>query len=100
MEHTLIITEKPSVAMNVCAALGIEDKENHKGYIEDGNWIVSWCFGYLIELAEPSAYGEQYKKWTYETLPIIPISWKHKVKEESAEQFDVLNALMNRDDVT
>ncbi len=100
MEHTLIITEKPSVAMNICAALGIEDKDNHKGYIEDGEWIVSWCFGHLIELAKPVAYGEQYKKWSYESLPIIPLSWKHEVKEESAEQFDVLNTLMNRDDVT
>ena len=96
----LIITEKPSVAMNICAALNIEDKKNHKGYIESGDKIASWCFGHLIELAKPEAYGEQYKKWSVETLPIFPTEWKYEIKEESSEQFEILKTLMNRDDVT
>ena len=82
----LIITEKPSVAMNICAALNIEDKGNHKGYIESRDKIVSWCFGHLIELAKPEAYGEQYRKWSVETLPIFPTECKYEIKEESAEQ--------------
>ena len=72
----LIITEKPSVAANICEALGIKDSGYNRGYIEDDNYVVSWCFGHLIELAEPSAYGEQYRKWNYETLPIMPNVWK------------------------
>ena len=96
----LIITEKPSVAMNICAALGIKDNGNHNGYVEDGDRIVSWCFGHLIELAKPSTYGEQYKKWSYDCLPIIPENWKYEVREDTGEQFEVLKALMLRDDVT
>ena len=95
----LIITEKPSVAANIYKALGIKDTGNNKGYIEDENYVVSWCFGHLIELAEPSAYGEKYSKWNYETLPIIPDVWKHNVKEDTREQFELLKTLLNRDDI-
>ena len=95
----LIITEKPSVAMNICTALGIEDNGNNKGFIENDERILSWCFGHLIELAEPSSYGEQYKKWSIEALPIFPDHWNYEIKEESAEQFEILKTLMNRDDV-
>lgn len=97
---TLIITEKPSVAMNICTALGITDNGDHRGYIEDEEWVVSWCFGHLVELAQPVAYGEQYRRWSVESLPIFPEKWKHEVKEESADQFDLLKTLMERDDVT
>ena len=96
----LIITEKPSVAKALSQALGIKDKEKHQGYIEGEDRIVSWCYGHLVELAEPAEYGEQYKKWTYESLPILPEKWKHEVKPETKEQFDILKRLMERDDVT
>ena len=96
----LIITEKPSVARALSTALDIRDKEKHQGYIEGDDRIVSWCYGHLVELAEPAEYGEQYKKWTYEGLPILPEKWKHEVKPETKEQFDILKSLMERDDVT
>ena len=96
----LIITEKPSVAKAICAALGIKDKSKHKGYIEGDERIVSWCYGHLVELAEPQAYGEQYKKWSYDSLPIMPEQWKHEVKPDTEEQFDILKKLMERNDVT
>ena len=96
---TLIITEKPSVAKNICDALRIKDEGNHKGYIENENYVVSWCFGHLIELAEPSVYGEQFKKWSYETLPIMPNVWKYEVKEGTKEQFEILKDLLNREDI-
>ena len=95
----LIITEKPSVAANICEALGIKDSGYNRGYIEDDNYVVSWCFGHLIELAEPSAYGEQYRKWNYETLPIMPNVWKYEVKEKTKDQFMVLKSLLNRGDI-
>ena len=94
----LIITEKPSVASNICDALGIKDRSTHKGYIEDDNYVVSWCFGHLIELAEPSVYGEQYRKWSYETLPVLPDTWRYEIKEDTREQFEVLKTLLNRED--
>ncbi len=97
---TLIITEKPSVAMNICAALDITSNRDHRGYIENENMIISWCVGHLIELAEPSAYGDRYRKWTYDSLPILPDDWKYEIKEDTADQFDILKELMDRDDVT
>ena len=96
----LIITEKPSVAQAICAALGVRDKGKHRGYIEGEGRIVSWCYGHLVELAEPSAYGEQYKKWSYDSLPILPEKWKYGVKPDTKEQFDILKELMERNDVT
>jgi len=96
----LIITEKPSVAQAICAALGIKDKEKHQGYIEGEDRIVSWCYGHLVELAEPSAYGEQYKKWSYDGLPILPEEWRYEVKPGTKEHFNILKELMERDDVT
>ena len=57
----LIITEKPSVAENICKALGISTGSKSKGYYEGGDRIISWCYGHLIELAEPAEYGKEYK---------------------------------------
>ena len=96
----LIITEKPSVAQAICNALGIKDKEKHKGYIEGEDRIVSWCYGHLVELAEPAAYGKQYRKWSYDALPIIPGYWKYDIKQNTKEQFEILKKLMERKDVT
>ncbi len=90
----LIITEKPSVAKAICAALGITDEEKHNGYVEGEDRIVSWCYGHLMELAEPPAYGEQYRKWSYESLPILPQEWKHEIKPDTKEQFEILKKLM------
>ena len=78
----LVIAEKPSVAASIAAALGVKEKKD--GYIEGGGYLISWCVGHLVELAEAAAYGEQYKKWSYESLccPFVtasascfPISW-------------------------
>jgi len=66
----LVIAEKPSVAGSIAAALGVKEKKD--GYIEGGGYLISWCVGHLVELAEAAAYGEQYKKWSYESLPILP----------------------------
>ncbi len=96
----LIITEKPSVAQAICTALGIKGKGKHTGHIEGEDRIISWCYGHLVELAEPVKYGEQYKKWSYDSLPIIPEKWKYEVKTGTKEQFDILKDLMERDDVT
>lgn len=95
----LIITEKPSVAENICKALGISTGSKSKGYFEGGDRIVSWCYGHLIELAEPAEYGKEYKKWNYESLPIIPEIWKYGVKADTREQFEVLKTLMESADV-
>ena len=53
----LVIAEKPSVAMSLAAVLGANEKKD--GYLEGGSYLVSWCVGHLLELAQPEAYGEQ-----------------------------------------
>ena len=91
----LVIAEKPSVARSIAEVLGATDKKN--GYLEGNGYIVSWCIGHLVELAQPDAYGERYGKWSYDNLPILPTTWKYMVKEDTKAQYQVLYQLM-RDD--
>ena len=97
MGKTLIITEKPSVAQSIGAVLNAKQRRN--GYLEGGNWLISWCYGHLVELASAGAYGEQYKRWSYNTLPILPDVWKYTASDGKSKQLDVLRELMNRADV-
>lgn len=92
----LIIAEKPSVGQSIAKVLGISKKG--KGYIENDEYIVSWCIGHLIGLAEPESYGEEYKKW--DKLPIIPSKWNYSVKTSTGEQFSILKKLMNDTDIS
>lgn len=93
----LIITEKPSVAQSIAAVLGV--KERKQGYLQGKGYLVSWCAGHLVELAEPEAYGD-YGKWQYADLPILPDKWQYAVLPNSKQQFSILRQLMARDDVT
>ena len=94
----LVIAEKPSVAASIAAALGVKEKKD--GYIEGGGYLISWCVGHLVELAEAAAYGEQYKKWSYESLPILPEEWQYNVAADKGKQFSILKELMHRADVS
>ena len=96
--HILVIAEKPSVAQTIAAALGVKEKKD--GYIEGGGYLISWCVGHLVELAEAAAYGEQYKKWSYESLPILPEEWQYTVSADKEKQFATLKGLMHRADVS
>jgi DNA topoisomerase-3 len=89
----LVIAEKPSVAKSIADVLGALDRQN--GYFEGGGYLVSWCVGHLIELAEPESYGDQWKKWTYESLPVNPEHWQYEIKEDTKEQYDVLYGLLH-----
>ena len=94
----LVIAEKPSVAQSIAAALGVKGKKD--GYIEGGGYLISWCVGHLVELAEAAAYGEQYKKWSYDSLPILPQEWQYTVSADKGKQFKTLKELMHRADVS
>ena len=94
----LVIAEKPSVAGSIAAALGVKEKKD--GYIEGGGYLISWCVGHLVELADAAAYGEQYKKWSYESLPILPEEWQYTVAADKGKQFKTLKELMHRADVS
>ena len=95
--QTLIITEKPSVARAIAAALGANVRGD--GCIHGNNLIVSWCYGHLIELATPAAYDEKLAKWKREDLPILPNPWQTVVMRDKRQQFEVLRGLMQRKDV-
>ena len=87
----LVIAEKPSVAAALAAALGVKNKKD--GYMEGGGYLISWCVGHLVELAEAAAYGEQYKKWSYDSLPILPQPWQYTVFKDRQKQFKILKDL-------
>ena len=94
----LVICEKPSVGAAVAAALGVREKKD--GYIEGNGYVISWCIGHLVGLAEAAAYGEQYKKWSYDSLPILPQEWQYTVAADKGKQFKILKDLMHRADVS
>ena len=94
----LVITEKPSVAKSIASALGVTSRAD--GYFEGGGWLISWCIGHLVGLADAAAYDDRYKKWRYEDLPILPAPFHYVVSEEKADQFHILRSLMERPDVT
>ena len=98
MALRLVIAEKPSVAQTIAAALGVKEKKD--GYIEGGGYLISWCVGHLVQLAEAAAYGEQYKKWSFESLPILPEEWQYAVDPDKGKQFKTLKELMHRADVS
>ena len=94
----LVITEKPSVAQAVSHVIGADERKD--GYMEGNGFVVSWCIGHLVELAQPDAYSDAWKKWNYESLPMIPEEWQTEVKSGTAAQYKVLKGLMHREDVS
>jgi DNA topoisomerase-3 len=97
MSVRLVLAEKPSVAASIAAVLGASKRGN--GCFEGNGYIVSYCFGHLLELAPPDAYDEKYAKWRYEDLPIVPEKWKHTPTKDKAAQLKILKELLNRPDV-
>ena len=98
MTKRLVIAEKPSVGNSIAAVLGVTDRKD--GYIEGCDYIVSWGFGHLAELANADTYDEKYAKWRYDDLPIVPANWKYKIPRDKYSQFETLKKLMNRADVS
>ena len=93
----LVVCEKPSVAQSISKVLGATKRGD--GFLEGGGYIVSWCVGHLVELAQPESYEERYAKWRKEDLPILPHSWKYQLTAATKKQFSVLKKLMLRPDV-
>jgi len=98
MTKRLVIAEKPSVGMSIAAVLGAKDRKD--GYIEGNDYIVSWGFGHLAELASADTYDEKYAKWRYDDLPIVPADWKYKIPRDKYKQFETLKKQMHRADVS
>ena len=94
----LVIAEKPSVAQSIAKVIGATSRKD--GYMEGNNYIVSWCVGHLVGLADASSYDERYAKWRYSDLPIVPEEWLYEVPKDKAQQFRVLRDLMRDKCVT
>ncbi len=94
----LVVSEKPSVAQSIAKVLGAFTRRD--GYLEGNDYLVSWCVGHLVGLADASAYNERYAKWRYSDLPIVPEEWLYEVPKDKERQFGVLRGLMNDKRVT
>lgn len=98
MSKKLLITEKPSVAMEFSKALKLNAKRND-GYLESENWIITWCVGHLVTMSYPEKYDENLKFWRLDTLPFIPKEWKYEIIPAVQKQFNIVQALLQREDV-
>ena len=98
MGKNLLITEKPSVAMEFAKALGITSNRKN-GYIESDKWIITWCVGHLVTMSYPEKYDENLKYWRLDTLPFIPKVWKYEIIPAVKNQFDIIQKLMQREDI-
>lgn len=94
----LVITEKPSVARAIAQVLHAGAQK--EGYLEGNGYRVSWCIGHLVELASADAYRGEWKKWSYESLPIIPEKWQYQVKASTKEQYGRLKKLLRDPEIS
>lgn len=98
MKKILVLAEKPSVGRDIASVLGCKNEKN--GYIEGQKYIVTWALGHLVTLADPESYGEKYKSWNIDDLPILPKYLKTVVIKKSSKQFNIVKAQINREDVS
>lgn len=88
----LIVAEKPSMAQSIAKALNITERKN--GYLQNGEYLITWCIGHLVGLADAAAYDEKYGKWRYEDLPILPDEWQYTINSGKEGQFNIVKGLM------
>lgn len=97
MGKKLIITEKPSVARDFAQVLGVSGRQD--GYIENENYVITWCVGHLVEMVYPEVYDERYKKWKLEDLPFLPRDYKYDVIPAVSKQYDIVHRMLHREDI-
>ena len=95
----ILITEKPSVAMEFAKALKINTNRKN-GYLESDEWIITWCVGHLVTMSYPEKYDENLKQWRLDTLPFIPKDWKYEIIPAVQNQFNVIQNLLQREDIS
>ena len=98
MGKALFIAEKPSVAQEFAKALKVSGRKGD-GYIESDQAIVTWCVGHLVTMSYPDAYDPALKRWSMETLPFLPKTFKYQVIDDVKKQFKIVSGLLNRSDV-
>ncbi len=98
MARKLLITEKPSVAMEFAKALKVNTTRKN-GYLESDEYVITWCVGHLVTMSYPEVYDEKYKMWRYDTLPFIPSEWKYEIIDSVKSQFETVKSLLQAEDV-
>lgn len=98
MPKKLLITEKPSVAMEFSKALK-QNTVRKNGYLESQDWIITWCVGHLVTMSYPEIYDEKLKFWRLDTLPFLPKEYKYEIIPAVKNQFDIVQSLLQREDV-
>ena len=98
MPKKLLITEKPSVAMEFAKALKVNTARKN-GYLESEDYIITWCVGHLVTMSYPEVYDEKYKAWRFDTLPFIPTEWRYEVIDNVKKQFEIVKGLLLSNDV-
>ncbi|UCF24489.1 MAG: DNA topoisomerase III, partial [Ralstonia sp.] len=88
----VFLCEKPSQGKDIARVLGASQRGN--GCYSGSGTVVTWCIGHLIEAAPPEAYGEQFKRWSIDQLPILPERWRVEVKPKTAAQFKTVQQLL------
>ena len=97
MGKSLIITEKPSVAREFATVLKVNGRQD--GYIENQDYVITWCVGHLVGLVYPEAYDIKYKKWKLEDLPFLPKDYKYDVIEDVRKQYNIVHGMLMREDI-
>lgn len=97
MGKKLIITEKPSVAQDYARVFQVSGRNN--GYIENQEYVITWCVGHLVEMVYPEEYDSRYKKWMLEDLPFLPQNYKYGVIKSVQQQYDIVHRLLHREDI-
>ena len=98
MAKKLLITEKPSVAMEFQKVIA-KDAKRYNGYLENNEWVITWCVGHLVTMSYPEVYDEKLKFWRMDTLPFIPEEWKYEIIPNVKQQFEIIKGLMHREDI-
>lgn len=99
MGKDLFIAEKPSVAKEFAKVLGVNGNAGN-GYLESGDYVVTWCVGHLVTMSYPDAYDPALKKWSLQTLPFLPENFLYELIPDVKKQFQIVAGLLNREDVT
>ncbi len=94
----LLITEKPSVAMEFAKVLKLGNNRKN-GYIENEDWVITWCVGHLVTMSYPEKYDEKLKFWRLDTLPFIPEEFKYELIPATQNQFEIVKSLLQREDI-
>ena len=94
---SLVIAEKPSVGRDIARVLGCQQGKG--GFLEGKDYVVTWALGHLVELSDPESYGDQWKEWKLETLPMLPEHLTTRVIAKTGRQFQTVKTQLLRKDI-